>query len=256
MAVAFSSVANVAPATNNSFTISITVPSGNPVLMVGIGLESTTATVTSVSWSLGSGTAVEVKTSRLNNSFASVWVLPNPGVGAGTVTVNLSASVAFQGAAETFTGGHQTTPCPTADAVGPTGTAASLTITPANVTADDGAFGMAASTVAANPTGVSLNDRFKNNTTNVNYQCGDRLGIGALTANWDGAGADEAGVGVRIVTAPAGTSDDLLVRYGSMSLVDGSGLVTAAFADAAPVGGPFGGAGMYPWYYHTIVMDD
>lgn len=254
MAVAFSSVANTTPATGNSFTINITAPATNPVLLVGIGLDSTTATITSVSWSLGSGTAVEVKTARQSNSFASVWAIPAPTAGAGTITVNISASVPYQGAAESFTGANQITPCSTGDAVSQVGTATPLTITPINLTANDASFGNGVQTLAENPTGITANDRFKNNTTNVNIQVGDSVGTGALTATWDGASSNKAAIGVRIATVPAGTGDDVLIRYGSMNATGGSGLVMAAFADAN-AGVTVTSGGYYLWYYQNVVQD-
>lgn len=207
MAVAFDAVANVSPATGSSFNISITAPSTNPVIVVGIGLESTTATVSSVSWSLGSGTTVEVLTARKSDAFASVWAIPAPTAGAGTISVTLSASVAYQAGAETFTGAHQTTPCPGADAVAstPTGAPANVTITPANLAANDASFGIGVNTVANNPTGVTANDRFKNSTTNVNIQVGDSSGTGALTATYSDSSDNRACVGVRIAEAAAGT---------------------------------------------------
>lgn len=206
MAVAFDAVANVSPATGSSFNISITAPSTNPVIVVGIGLEGTTVTVSSVSWSLGSGTAVEVLTARKSDAFASVWAIPAPTAGAGTVAVTLSASVAYQGGAETFTGAHQTTPCPAADAVAstPTGAPANVTITPANLTANDASFGTGVNTVSNNPTGITANDRFKNSTTNVNIQVGDSSGTGALTATYTDTSDNRAAVGVRIAEAAAG----------------------------------------------------
>jgi len=89
MPVAFDAVAHVAPATGGSFSVSITCPSGNPVILVGIGLDSATATVSAVTWSLGSGTAVEIKTARLNTSFASICAIPAPSAGHSKRLTNL-----------------------------------------------------------------------------------------------------------------------------------------------------------------------
>jgi len=204
MSAVFDAVANVAPATGGSFTINITVPSSLPVLLVGIALSSATATISSVSWSLGSGTPVELKTDRVNSTFGSVWVIPAPVAGAGVLTVNLSASVPFQGAAETFTGADQTTPCPTADAVSTNNVnQAQLIVTPLNLTANDASFGIGGQTVTGDPSGISVNDRFKNNTTAINIQAGGSAGTAALSANWTGGG-DQVAIGVRIVPAAGG----------------------------------------------------
>ena len=211
---AFDAVANVAPGTGGSFTISITVPAGNPVLMVGIGLSSTTETVSSVSWSLGGGTPVEIKTVRLNASFASVWAIPNPGIGAGIITVTLSSSVPFQGAAETFTAADQTTPCPISDAISASGTdVTQLIVTPTNLSANDASFAVGVNTVADDPSGVSQNDRFKNATTAVNLQVGDSVGTAALSANWTLSGSlgKQVAIGVRIVPPSAAPPSPMVV---------------------------------------------
>ena len=52
----------------------------------------------------------------------------------------------------------------------------------------------------------------------------------------------------------AAVDRDVLVRYGSMSATDGSGLVTAPFANALAGGAV--GAGLLPFYYRTMLADD
>ena len=57
------------------------------------------------------------------------------------------------------------------------------------------------------------------------------------------------------ITGAGGAADrDVLIRYGSISLTDGSGLVTAPFANAAA--GAAVGGGLYPFYYRSLVVDD
>jgi hypothetical protein len=57
------------------------------------------------------------------------------------------------------------------------------------------------------------------------------------------------------ITGVGGAVDrDVLVRYGSISQVDGSGLVTAPFANAAA--GAVVGPGCYFAYYRNMVVDD
>ena len=205
-AVAFSSVANVTPATGTSFTITITTPAANPVILVGVALDSATATVSSITSDKTSSSITEVKNVRLTASFASVWVVVAPEASVSTVlTVNLSASVAYQGAAETFSGTDQTTPSPTGDAVSGMGTAvSSITVTPSNLTANDASFGCGVNTVGGDAAGISTNDRYKNSTTSVNTQIGDSSGATALVANWNfPTGAVQVAIGVRIVVAGA-----------------------------------------------------
>jgi hypothetical protein len=57
------------------------------------------------------------------------------------------------------------------------------------------------------------------------------------------------------ITGVGGAVDrDVLVRYGSISAIDGSGLVTAPFA--AAVAGTAVGGGLLNWYYRSVVMDE
>ena len=200
-AVAFSSVADVSPATGTSFTITITTPATNPVILVGVALDSATATVSSITSNKTSTSISEVKNVRNGTSFACIWVVVAPQVSVSTIlTINLSASVAYQGAAETFSGADQTTPSPVGDSTSATGTAiTTLTVTPSNLTSNDASFGCGVNTVDGNPNGFSTNDRYKNSTTSVNIETGDSSGTTALIANFALGGlAIEAAVGARV----------------------------------------------------------
>jgi hypothetical protein len=56
-------------------------------------------------------------------------------------------------------------------------------------------------------------------------------------------------------TGAGGAADrDVLIRYGSLSAIDGSGLVTAPFLDGAAVGAAFGGSLMQ--YYELQLVQD
>src|SRR3990167_5047031 len=104
MAVAYVSDVDKTPATGSSFTYtSFAITGTNPVLLVLIGLDSTTATVSSVVLSAGlsGGTPVEVKTQRKDRMYGSIWAVPAP-TGTGTITVTLSASVPWQSNAIVF----------------------------------------------------------------------------------------------------------------------------------------------------------
>jgi hypothetical protein len=175
-------------------TFSITVSGTNPAIMVGSGLDSASATISSVSWSLGSGTAVEVKNQRTGPSFATVFAVPAPAAGAGTLTVNKSVgAINHQVAVSVLSDTHQTTPAPTGDAVTDTYAASNvstaLPLTPANLTANDASFMAGVNTTNNNPTGVSPNSVYFDATTSVNLQTGYRLGTGAITANYTDTGA-------------------------------------------------------------------
>lgn len=206
MAVLESSTASVTPATGSSFTITITVPATTPVLIVHVALSSTTATVSSVAWSLG-GSATQITSTRNSDAFISIWALPAPASGSGTITVTLSASVPFQSFATTFTGADQTTPCPVADAVtGVSNVIGSHTVTPTNLTANDATSAAGANTVAGNPLSVTPNQRYVNSTTAVNELGGDATGTTGVTLNWDSGGGFGAFAAVRIVAAAGGTT--------------------------------------------------
>src|SRR6187549_1089896 len=139
MAVAYVSDTDKTPTTGSSFTYTSFAVSGtNPVILVCIALDSTTATVSSVACSAGltSGTPVEVKTQRSTGgntaTWVSIWAIPAPS-GTGTITVTLSASVPWQSNAILLSGADQTTPCPGADAGSASGSTPSpLSVTPAN----------------------------------------------------------------------------------------------------------------------------
>lgn len=190
-------------------TFNITVSGTAPALIVEVGLDSTTATVSSMSWSLGSGTAVEVKNVRSGTAFNSIWAIPAPGAGAGTVTVNKSAaSINHQVDIACFQNTDQTAPCPPGDAVTTTSNSG-VTLTPLNLTAADATTGAGVNTVAGNPTGVTPNSRYVNTTTSVNIEAGDNIGTSGITLTNLGSGS-VAGVAVRIVQgAPLATAGNI-----------------------------------------------
>lgn len=207
-AVAYSTHASVTPGTGTTATTgSFTVSGTNPVLVIHVGLDSLTATVSSVSWSLGSGTAVDVKSVRNVSAFADSWCIPAPAGGSGTATVNISASVAYQVDVSLFTGADQTTPCPTGDAVTATvtGTGSNGPITPTNLTANDANSTGDAHTVASDCGGITPNAVYTNSSTSVNLQTGYALGNTSTTATYVSESGTplKAMVGVRVASAAA-----------------------------------------------------
>src|SRR5712664_3693811 len=104
---------NVGP----SWTISGT----KPAIIVAIGYQDASITVSSVSWSLG-GTGVQAKLIRGGsgvNDTTAIWCIPAPTTGTGTLTVTLSGAPAgnYTWGADNFTVANQTTPCPVGNAV-------------------------------------------------------------------------------------------------------------------------------------------
>lgn len=208
MSVAFTSDVDKTPATGTSFTYtSFAVTGTNPVILVLIALSSTTATVSGVAVSAGltAGTPVEVKTQRNTSSggttYVSVWAIPAP-AGTGTITVTLSDSVPWQSNAVLLSGANQATPCPLSDAVsGITDNAATISLTPTNVTADDASIGAGANTLAGDATTYTPNQTFLNATTAINMTAGYRIGIGSVVAGWADNNGIKAAVAVRVAAA-------------------------------------------------------
>src|SRR3990167_1249492 len=214
MAVGYTSDTDKTPATGSSFTYTSFVVSGtNPVIVVLIGLNSTTATVSSVAVSAGlpSGTPVEIaavrNTQGANGTYVSIWVLPAPS-GTGTITVTLSASVAWQSTAILLSGADQTTPGQAGDTVSATGdTPDPLVVTPANLTANDASVGLGANASAGDDPqfgGTGAVQTFYNNGTSINASGGYKLGTGSINCNWGVPAPESLLVGARIIAATAG----------------------------------------------------
>lgn len=206
LAVAYTSDVDKTPATGSSFTYTSFAVNGiNPLIIVCIGMASTTATVSSVAVSAGltASTPVEVKTVRDSDAYTSIWAIPAPS-GTGTITVTLSASVPWQSHAILLANADQRIPCPTEDAVtatDPGGIFSSLSLTPTNLTNEDASVGFASLTVAGEPSGFLPNQTFLNTTTSVNSTGGYRLGFGSVTSNYISVNGFKAMVAVRVIGA-------------------------------------------------------
>lgn len=210
MAVAYTSDFDFTPATGTSIQkTSYAISGTNPVVIFAIALKSTSATVSSVAVSAGltSGTPVEVKTLRdgdnILDSYVSLWAIPAPS-GTGTITATLSASVPWQANLILFSGAHQTTPCPTGDAVSVDTNTTTMTLTPTNLTANDAAVGIGANTDGDNPT-WNQTQTFQNNTTAVNAAAGYHLGTGSVSITWGSTGS-QVMVAARIQEASGGAT--------------------------------------------------
>lgn len=160
-----------------------------------------TQTVSVVSWSLGSGTPIQVgETSRGGGSHIFLWVIPAPTAGAGTYTVTLSQSQQYQITATYFTGCHQTTPAPVGDIVTVNVDGSPATLTPTNLTANDASYGGGGSD-SNDPSGVTPNETYSNNTTAINLQAGYATGVTGVTFAWTAVGAGQAIAVTRIAEA-------------------------------------------------------
>jgi hypothetical protein len=213
MAVAFGTVVNVTPGTgaNTGASPSITTPTTNPVVVVHVALQSTTATVTSLTITGFGGTSAEVKNARTaldgSDAYISIWSIKAPTANtAGTVQANLSASVPFQMAVTTYSGADQTDPCPTGDAVSDVTRSVGVTLTPTNLTASDATSGSNANSSngfqdCSTPT---PNSRYVGNTTTINEAVGDNTGTsGVVLGGTNGNATAKAAVRVQAVTTGA-----------------------------------------------------
>ena len=214
MSVAFVTNASIDAIVTNA-TVNITVSGTNPVLVVNVGLNSATATVLSVTWDLGSGTPVEHKTVRGGTVYASAWNIPAPSLGAGTVTSALSTVVAVHADVDLYSGAHQTTPCPSADAVTSVAVTTSETVSALNLVTGDMANGMSTST-GSSPNGVTPTQRYILDNSSIALQTGDTTNTnGSVTfADFTAVGT-RAKIVSRIVQAPTSVE---VTRSGSEGL--------------------------------------
>ena len=209
----------MAPATGSSITSSsFSISGNNPVLILNIAASTTTESVSSVSWSLGSKAPYEVSTVRTSDDYISVWAIPAPTQGSGTYTVRFTNSVPYQIDGQVFLGVDQQNPSTTADAVTAAGGGTStITLTPTNLASNDAVVGVGANTVASNPTGITPNDTYHNATTAVNLQSGYRLGSGSVVANWDTGSGVHAMVAIRLVSVNGGGLSSTLPQFSLVS---------------------------------------
>ena len=221
MSVAYVSTKSLTPANgtggvSSSWNISA---AANPVIVIYIGCDSA-VTVTAVSWSLGSGTPVQVcTTNNQTQCYGFIWVIPAPVSGTGTFTVTLSGATDYQISADLFSGAHQTNPCPSADADTDNNGAASggpaLTLTPTNVAAEDAMGATTTHTQTGDSAGWTTGTTsYEDNTTATNTLTGYRLATGSMTsaALSSGGGARLIGLATRVAAAAA-AADSVVTYY-------------------------------------------
>jgi len=194
----------------SSFTISITVSGSNTVLVLHLEPAYGTNNATAVSWSLGSGTAVNVATASYGNNYANVntWCIPAPTAGSGTVSVTTATGVsAVWYDLELWTGASQTAPCPTGDAQTwiSDGSSSTITLTPTHLATGDATVGNSGTCVddsnAMTPNsivhyrgGCDLDTGYNTNTSGITAS------FTSSTVNANGA------VAIRIVAASSSTA--------------------------------------------------
>lgn len=234
MAVSFSTHASASPVTTTNIAISLTVGGTNPALVQIIGIADDTATVTSLSWTLGSGTTVQItsvagSTIAVGSPFArtAAWAIPAPGAGAGTARAGFSASVPIQSDLLLFIGADQTTPCPATDVNASwTGAAdyATTSLTAPNLTANDAICGGCVNSVASDPTSITPTQTYLNNGTACNLMAGYGIGNTTMVFTWVDNNGNKSAVAVRVAAAAAsGGVSQPIMAYGDLSGIGSPG---------------------------------
>lgn len=216
MAVAYSGTRvniQVGSATTSTANAGLTVSGTNPAILVPVVILDATGTVSSITWSLGSGTPYLVVSARGgsgNSTYSAIWVVPAPTGGAGTITINMSGSIVWAGAADLWTGCDQTTPCPTAagDTASDITSTQVVTLTPTNLTASDGCF-LCGANSSANITSVTPNQTLVNNAGSIDIGSGYNTGGSGTTITMSSSADAFSRVAARIVP-PAAPADTLL----------------------------------------------
>lgn len=214
-AVAYGSSAQSVKGTGSSQTSgNLTISGSNLVIIAQATYSSTSITVSSVTWSLG-GTGVEAKLIRggLSGGVTTViWCIPAPTGGTGTVEFDLSGSAStWRFSADYFTGADQTTPCPTGDAVTDITATNTYSLTPSNLTANDGTS-IAGGDSSSSINSVSVNQILIDNTTSVDIGTGYTLGTGASGMTMSDSNDAHSVVAIRIAaasSAAAATSNNM-----------------------------------------------
>lgn len=209
------------PVTSASWTIT----GSNLVIVVKIGTFSVTTppTVSAVSWSLGSGTAVQIAqvSSGTPNQRQAIWVIPAPVAGSGTYTVTLSGAGTYQITASYFTGVDQTTPGTDPWTDGANGQAASVASSVANLTANDACYGGLTCSEANNgATSASPNQLYLDTggANTIDAVDGYALGTTQVTTVMDVPGVSDVTRAAIRLAAAAGGAGDLSASIGEPTI--------------------------------------
>ncbi len=238
------------------------VASGNMVV-VHVAHGGTTDQVSSIADTVGSK-YTEIRFLAGVNVSGSLWYAsPTPAAGASMVTATLAASSTFRRMSITEVSGQHATPLDTSNAqrfaLGACGDSGNMTTAVAGEyifgamhTDQGGDFTIAAGTNEA----WTLRENYQHANAPAATEDFVQAAAGTTKAAFTEGSCTLWRIYYGAAFKPAGglASDDVLVRYGSMDATGGSGLVMAAFANAAPAGTV--GAGYYQWYYQNVVQDE
>jgi len=183
----------------------ITVSGTNPVLLVLVGANAPDGvSIMSIDLGLGlTGTPSEVVTEQasLGNGMVLIWVITAP-AGSGDITINFSSNITATVNVLLLEHAHQTTPCPLGDvAIGNTPTSGTtISLLPTNLTANDAAVGIGASTNDGGDPVFDQVQTFNDMTFQNEAAAGYHLGTGPVSITW-ASFDDGAAAAVRVVGA-------------------------------------------------------
>lgn len=205
--------AGTMPAVGHSATASLvgpswTVSATNGAIVVELNYNSLTITSDSIVWSGTGGAPVRLGTIRggaAGTVTSVIWCIPAVASSTGTITSNTSLLVDQNFNADVYSGVDQATPC--TDWTTSIVATSSLSLTPANLTANDGMAGML-STLAnlANPCVSVGNPRLRDTAGTVSICAGDNTGTNGITTADSGGGSDDKSrAAVRIAAVATGS---------------------------------------------------
>jgi hypothetical protein len=234
------------------------------LIVVHVAHGGTTDQVTGIVDTVGS-TYTEIRFLAGVNVSGSLWYAsPTPAAGASMVTATLATSSVFRRMAIHEISGQAATPLDTSAAarfaLGACGDSGNMStavngeyIFGAMHTDQGGDFTIAAGTNEA----WTLRENYQHANAPAATEDFVQTTAGTTKAAFTEGSCTLWRIYYGAAFKPAGglATDDVVVRYGSMGVTDGSGLVTSAFADAS-AGATVAGGGLYPFYYRTMVADD
>lgn len=246
-----------ATATTIALTLNGVAAGSLLVIIVGV-VGSTTTTISGVQDDLGTVGVSVGRAVYATNGYGEIWYIKNATAGNRTVTVTYSATITnrymclIEADADTSSPLDQTAKKETQDSVNPN-TAAVTTLADGEYCVALSAGIPGTSLTATSPYGDVYTPVTLNSWT-IGVEDRIQATQGATNAAWTAANSSWFAILATFKATAVGADRDVIVRYGSMSAIDGSGLVMAAFASAAAAA--VSGGGLYPFYYRTLVADD
>src|SRR5215471_15833416 len=197
-----------------TFTLASVNPSGGSAILLMIGWEGWTTTITAVTCGNGMtcaggniGTLVKDQHNNPSNSANSAVYVFNAPVGTGDLVVTFSTTTQYAASAIVVSGSDPSTPCPTGDAVAAMGDGVNpIVVTPSNLTSNDMAAGLVTHTSnqGANPHWSTGTEVYFDTSTATLMSAGYHLGTGSVTGTASSYATSSIMVAVRVVSAVGG----------------------------------------------------